>query len=99
MAHSIKMTFTLDQDTAERIDQTAARLGIPKSGVIREAVADFAARAGRLSEVERQRMLRVFDSVTARIPERSAAVTDRELDDVRRARQGGGRRPSPAHRA
>jgi hypothetical protein len=99
MARSIKMTFTLDQDTVERIDETAVRLGIPKSGVIREAVADFASREGRLSERERQHMLRVFDSVTARIPKRSAAVTNRELEDVRRARRAGGRRtPSARHR-
>ena len=33
MARTVKMTFTLDEGTARRIDRTAERLGIPKSGV------------------------------------------------------------------
>jgi len=32
------MTFTLDDQTAERMDRTARRLGLPKSGVVREAI-------------------------------------------------------------
>ena len=34
MARVRKMTFTLDGETADRIDRTAARLGMPKSGVV-----------------------------------------------------------------
>jgi hypothetical protein len=92
MAHTVKMTFTLDADTAARIDRTALRLGIAKSAVVREAVAEYAARAGRLSEQERRRMLKVFDDVVERIPVRPARATDAELAAVRRARRQGGRR-------
>lgn len=86
------MTFTLDEETALRIDRTAQRLDIPKSAVVREAVAEYAARAGRLSEQERLRMLKVFDDVIERIPLRAARTTDAELAAIRRARKQGGRR-------
>lgn len=90
-----KMTFTLDAETAARIDRTAARLGTSKSGVVREAVREYAARVGRLSDEERQRLLATFDDVVPRIPARPAAVVDREIAAVRAARRGAGRR-SPA---
>jgi hypothetical protein len=92
MASTVKMTFTLDEETARRIDRTALRLDMPKSAVVREAVAEYAARAGRLSEQERRRMLRVFDDVIERIPLRPAKATDVELGVIRRARKQGGRR-------
>ena len=92
MARTLKMTFTLDEDTATRIDRTALRLGIPKSAVVREAVAEYAARAGRLSDQERRRMLKVFDDVVERIPLRQVKTADAELLAVRRARRQGGRR-------
>jgi Ribbon-helix-helix protein, copG family len=89
-----KMTFTLDAETAARIDRTAARLGTSKSGVVREAVREYAARVGRLSDEERQRLLAAFDDVVPRIPARPAAVVDREIAAVRAARRGSGRRSS-----
>jgi len=89
------MTFTLDEQTAARIDRTAARLGIPKSRVVREAVREYAARVGRLSEEERVRMLAVFDEVVARIPDRPDKAVDREIESVRRARKRGGRGTPP----
>jgi len=92
MAQTIKMTFTLDERTAERIDRTAQRLGVSKSGVVREAVREYAARAGSLSEGERLRLLDVFDAVVPRIPLRPADAVDREIAAVRRARREGGRR-------
>jgi hypothetical protein len=39
-------------------------------------------------------MLRDFDALVPRIPERPAAAVDRELDELRLARRGGGRRIS-----
>ena len=96
MAHTMKMTFTLDQGTADRINRTAERLGIPKSGVVREAITEYAARAGRLSEAERLRMLAVFDDVVARIPKGCAKAADREIAAIRRARRAGGRRTQRA---
>jgi len=97
MAKSTKVTFTLDNDTVARIDRTAARLGVSKSGLVREAVREYAARIGKLSQTERRRMLEVFDAVLARIPKRPADHVDRELAALRRARRGAGRRTRPEH--
>ena len=92
MARTQKMTFTLDEETAARIDRTALRLGIAKSAVIRDAVAAFATQAGRLSETERLRTLAVFDECIRRIPVTSDDAADAELAALRRARRHGGRR-------
>lgn len=98
MARTVKMTFTLDEGTARRIDRTAKRLGLPKSGVVREAVAEYAARSGRLSEQERVHLLAVFDDVVARIPPRSAAAVDREIAAIRRARRASAKRAPSARK-
>ncbi len=86
-----KVTYTLDELTVSRLEDAAERVGKPKSQVVREAINEYAARIGRLSERERLRMLRTFDEVMERIPERSAAEVDRELDELRAARRAGGR--------
>ncbi|HUP50745.1 MAG TPA: ribbon-helix-helix domain-containing protein [Thermoanaerobaculia bacterium] len=87
-----KVTFTLDEQTVRRIEVTSVRLGKPKSQVIREAVADYHERAGRLSEVERRRLLGVLDRMMALPPTRPSRDVDREIADVRAARRRGGRR-------
>jgi predicted DNA-binding protein len=89
-----KATFSLDADTLRRLELAADQVGKSKSEVVREAVADYAARLDRLSETERLRMLRDFDELVRRIPARSAAAVDRELTELRRARRAGGRRSS-----
>lgn len=88
----VKVTFTLDDETVRRLRVTSTRLAKPQSQVVREAVQDYAARIGRLSEVERLRMLKTFDDLIDRIPERSARDVDRELKELRQARRSGGRR-------
>ena len=88
----VKVTFTLDEDTVERLRLTAARLRKPQSQVVREAVAEYAAAAGRLSEAERRTMLEVFDRVVAAVPRRPARAVDAELREIRAARRRGGRR-------
>lgn len=85
------MTFSLDSETIARLETTAERLRQPKSQVVREAIADYAARADRLSEQERLRLLRVLDESLGRIPARPASEVDRELQGLREARRSGGR--------
>lgn len=92
------MTFTLDEQTAHRIESSAARLGMPKSGVVREAVAEYSARTGMLSAGERARMLKLFDAVVPQIPGRSAAAVDRELKEIRLARRRAGSRAATRKR-
>ncbi len=89
-----KVTFTLDDATVARLRQTAERLGMAKSQVVREAIQDYSARAGRLSEAERLRILKTFDDLVPRIPRRPLREVETELEQIRRARRGGGRRSS-----
>ena len=89
---TVKVTFTLDAETVNRLERAAEQLSKPKSQVIREAVQEYYQRIGRLSESEKQRMLRVLDEMLARAPTRPRSEVDRELKEIRRARRSGGRR-------
>lgn len=89
-----KVTFTLDQPTLNRLQEAAARLALPKSEVVREAIHEFYDRIGRLSERERLSLLRTFDEMVPRIPSRDVREVERELKAVRQARRLGGRSPS-----
>ncbi|MGE3404873.1 MAG: ribbon-helix-helix protein, CopG family [Vicinamibacterales bacterium] len=88
----VKVTFTLDDETVATLQKTAKRVDRPQSAIVREAIRDYAARAGRLSEDERRGMLRAIDTFLTSKPSRSAAAVDRELAGIRRARRDGGRR-------
>lgn len=89
---TVKVTFTLDPATVARLRDAAARLALPKSEVVREAISEFHERIGRLSERERMRLLRTFDEVVPRIPPRGLRKVQDELKALRRARRLGGRR-------
>jgi predicted transcriptional regulator len=92
----VKVTFTLDDDTVRRLRETAERLRKPQSLVVREAVAEYAAAAGRLSEAERRAKLDAFDRLVPRVPGRPTRDVDAELRSIRSARRHGGRRsPRP----
>ena len=91
MARSRKATFALDSATLRRLERTARTLGVAKSRVVREAIAEYSERLGKLGEGERRRLLRAFDELVPRIPPRPAADVDRELAEIRRARRLGGR--------
>jgi predicted DNA-binding protein len=93
---STKVTFTLDQTTIARLQDSATRLSLPKSQVVREAIQDFHERIGQLSERERLRMLRAFDEMVPLIPKRSLRTVTIELNAIRRARKAGGRKSSGA---
>jgi predicted transcriptional regulator len=97
---TIKVTFTLDDDTIARLRATAERLAIPKSEVVREAIRDFSDRAGRLSERQRRRLIEAFDRLVPKIPARPLRDVERELAELRRSRRAGGRqlRPGPVAR-
>ncbi|MDH3745361.1 MAG: ribbon-helix-helix protein, CopG family [Acidobacteriota bacterium] len=86
-----RSTFTLDEETERALRRSAERLGKSKSEIVREAIQEYDARAGRLSEVERLRLLAAFDEHVPRLPERPLAEVEAELQEIRRARRGGGR--------
>ena len=87
-----RATFSLDEATIAEIRRTAARLRKPQSHVVREAIADYAARTDRLSERERAQRLSVLERLRRAKPARPASEVDAELVDVRSARRAGGRR-------
>ena len=87
-----RATFTLDEETETVLRRTAERLAKAKSEVVREAIQEYGARAGRLSEAERLRLLAAFDQHVPTIPERPLTEVEAELEEIRRTRRGGGRR-------
>lgn len=87
-----RVTFSLDETTVLRIRQTAARLGKAQSHVVREAVAEYAARAGTLSDQERLHALRVLERLRKDAPTRPLTDVDQELRTIRSGRRTGGRR-------
>ena len=87
----VKLTFSVDEQTARTLRQTAERLKKPQSMVVREAVAEYAARQGRLTEAERRRMLKAIDEMMKRPPTRPQAEAEREIREIRRSRRHGGR--------
>jgi hypothetical protein len=88
----VKVTFTLDENTVAKLQDASRRLSKPKSEVVREAVVEYHARLGRLSEAERLRILRALDELAPLVPKRTRADIDRELREIRLARRAGGRR-------
>ncbi len=87
----VKVTFTLDDQTVDRLRRTAARLARPQSYVVREAIKEYEARSTKLSDEERARMLAILDRIVQEPPTRTAAEVDRELDEIRAARRRWGR--------
>ena len=92
MGRMVKVTYTLDDETVQRIRRVATRLGKPRSQVVREAVKDYEARSDRLSDDERARMLAALDQHLRAMPKRAQAQVDAELAELRRARRRIGRR-------
>jgi Arc/MetJ-type ribon-helix-helix transcriptional regulator len=88
----VKVTFTLDEKTVAELDDASRQLDKPKSEVVREALHEYHARMGRLSEKERQRILRALEELAPLVPSRTRADVNRELSAIRLARRAGGRR-------
>jgi predicted transcriptional regulator len=87
-----KFTFVFDDETARMLRATAARLRKSQSLVVREAVAEYAAHAGRLTESERRRMLGAIDALMQQPASRRREAVAAEIRAVRTARRSGGRK-------
>jgi hypothetical protein len=64
----------------------------PKSLIVREAIAQYAAREDALAADERQRLLGVLRRIKQSPPTRPAAAVDRELQEIRHSRRAAWRR-------
>ena len=98
MADMVKVTFTLDEQTVERLRRTASRLAKPQSHVVREAVREYEMRSTKLSDEERARMLAIVDRMVQVPPTRTAAEVKAELGEIRGARRKWGRRRASRRR-
>jgi predicted transcriptional regulator len=87
----IKRTFVLDDESASYLDRAADRLGIPKSQVVREALRLYGEQMGKLTDEEMDQALENFDRAIARLPHRARKTVEAELEELSRARRGGGR--------
>ena len=88
----VKVTFTLDEETVLRLRRTAARLARPQSQVVREAIREYDARSGKLTDDERRRLLEAFDRLVPAIAARPADDVRAEIEEVRAARRAGSAR-------
>jgi len=87
MATMVKVTFTLDDQTVERLRRTASRLAKPQSYVVREGVREYEARSTKLSDEERARMLAIVDRMVQEAHTRTAAKVDAEIREIRASRR------------
>jgi hypothetical protein len=87
----VKMTFTIDEDTADTLRRISKRVDRPQSQVLREAIRHYEPHAGQLSAQEREARVELFDRVIARIPKSPAAKVDAELRSIRSSRRQGWR--------
>jgi predicted transcriptional regulator len=88
-----KVTYTLDDATVAKIRRTAARTNKPQSAIVREAVARYGEGLDHPPPEEVRRKLKILDAIMAMPPTRSAGAVDRELQELRRSRRAGWRRP------
>jgi predicted DNA-binding protein len=87
-----KVTFTLDEQTLRRLENASQRTLKTKSAVVREAIAEYHANIGKLSESERSRLLAAVDRIMDRPAVETSDEVDREIAAVRKARKSGGRK-------
>jgi len=85
-------TLTLEEETIQRIEAAAEHLGKSKSEVVEEAMADYRRLPEKLTEAERQRRLAALDEMMRTPSPKTAEDVRREIEEVRAARHGGGRR-------
>jgi hypothetical protein len=90
----VKVTFTLDDETVARLRRVAGRLAKPQSQVVREAIQEYDARSGKLTDDERRRLLDAFDRLVPALRARPAGEAHAEIREVRTSR-----RASSARRA
>lgn len=89
-----KLTFSLDEETVRLLRRVADRRRKAQSLVVREAIAEYAARDEKLTDRDRARKLHVLEQLAASPTTRTQAAVDRELQAMTRARRAGWRRPS-----
>jgi hypothetical protein len=83
-----KVTYTLDDETVERVRKLAQRQRKPQSQIVREAVAHYAGREQKLTPEEIEQQLTILRELGAKLPDRPREDVERELKALRAARRG-----------
>lgn len=89
------MTFTLDDDTVANLKRAALRHNKPQSWVVREAVADYAAKGDLLTPEEKARMLEALERFKRTPVTGSAADVEREIAEIRASRRASSLKRTP----
>jgi|GraSoiStandDraft_30_1057271.scaffolds.fasta_scaffold581070_2 predicted DNA-binding protein len=84
-----EITLTLDEETIQRIELAAEHLGKSNSEVVDDAIANYRELPDRMTETERQRMLKALEKIRNQPPSRPQEEVERELKELRLARHGG----------
>jgi len=84
----VEMTFTLDETTAAKLRQSAARLDKSLREVVCEAIDDYSDRVWRLRERQNQHLLKVVNDLIPKLigPAEAADQPDAARTERRRAR-------------
>ena len=91
----VKMTFTLDDATVATLRRTAERHKKPQSWVVREAVADYAAKSDQLTPEEKARMLDALERFRHTPIVGTDADVAREIAGIRASRRASGLKRTP----
>jgi hypothetical protein len=88
-----KLTFSMDEESVQTLRRVAERSRKPQSLIVREAIAQYAAREEVLPAEERERLLAVVHRIKQRPSTRPASAVREELKEIRRSRRAGWSRP------
>ncbi|HEY6140390.1 MAG TPA: hypothetical protein VI670_21760 [Thermoanaerobaculia bacterium] len=82
-------TLTLKEETIQKIESLAERLGKSPGDVLHDAMLHYLPTPERLSNAERQRLLMALAELRKQPPSRPQEEVERELKELRLARHGG----------
>ena len=91
----VKVTFTLDDATVTQLRRVSGQKKKPQSWVVREAVADYAAKADSLAPEEKQRMLEALEAFRRTPITGTAADVEQEIAEIRASRRASGLKRTP----
>ena len=91
----VKLTFTLDDQTVQKLRRAAERHNKPQSWVVREAVADYAAKSDMLTPEEKARMLEALERFKRTPITGTSADVEREIAEIRASRRASSLKRTP----
>jgi predicted transcriptional regulator len=87
---SVKVTFTLDEETIGRLALLSKETRQPKSAVVRDAIERRFAERGRMSAERQAYLLSLIEKWKKEPPLRTESQIEAEVRGIRRARRAGG---------